>query len=605
MFSETQAATVTAKSASLTDVSSAVASACDGDTVIVPEGTATWTSMLTITKGITLQGATTITGPSSNPRMTDKTVILDDIPRPNRAGPPAAKRSSPQKAQTQGPPRAAFGKASPLRRQAGAGISPKQGIVRVQLTPTQSFRLTGVTFRQGSLTTKAMGGGLRIEGTCPSVRVDHCRFDGLVSAPNMTVKGQIFGVIDHCIFDLNHKGGNIQPFQIYHDSWGGYSHGDGSWADGPNFGSDKFLFIEDNTFRKSEVWQGGGIDCYGGGRYIARYNTFFSCSVSSHGTETSGRFRGVRAVEVYNNLFDNTLFAQTAGQLRSGTLLEYNNTWTGLPVPHATPLSCFREFAPFGFWGGANGNNPLDSNDSHGLYLSGTATQAHGETETLQVSGAEWRPEQWVGYSVTNISQMVSNKGQQFHPSAYISENTNDVIMFVSNNEHQTGLTFKKGDHFEIYKLSIALDQPGRGKGDLLKDPNPVATSSWPNEQLEPIYAWGNVYKDSKNNSLQLDVTNLPKYPTIQENRDFYNQKTPFDGSAGVGVGRRSERPSSCTKGVGYWATDEKTLYVATGTNTWAVYYKPYIYPHPLVTGASHSEATQRDVGSSTRSKPQ
>ena len=54
-----QATTINARSPSLTDVRTAIASAADGDTVIVPAGTAVWRDTLTITKGITLQGQTT------------------------------------------------------------------------------------------------------------------------------------------------------------------------------------------------------------------------------------------------------------------------------------------------------------------------------------------------------------------------------------------------------------------------------------------------------------------------------------------------------------------------------------------------------------------
>jgi hypothetical protein len=89
---------------------------------------------------------------------------------------------------------------------------------------------------------------------------------------------------------------------------------------------------------------------------------------------------------------------------------------------------------------------------------------------------------------------------------------------------------------------------------------------------------------------------------TIQENRDFYNQKSPFDGTAGVGVGKLSNRPKTCTPGVAYWATDEGEwdsthdgpdgqLYVCTARKTWTSYYKPYSYPHPLVTGNPASSA--------------
>src|SRR5439155_15423960 len=64
------AATIEAKSASFADVSSAVGSAKTGDTVIVPTGTATWTTPLNITDNITLQGA----GAGS-------TVIIDEVSR--------------------------------------------------------------------------------------------------------------------------------------------------------------------------------------------------------------------------------------------------------------------------------------------------------------------------------------------------------------------------------------------------------------------------------------------------------------------------------------------------------------------------------------------
>ena len=48
---------INARSVSLKDVTSALASAADGDTVIIPAGIATWTGGLTITKAITLQGS--------------------------------------------------------------------------------------------------------------------------------------------------------------------------------------------------------------------------------------------------------------------------------------------------------------------------------------------------------------------------------------------------------------------------------------------------------------------------------------------------------------------------------------------------------------------
>lgn len=70
--------------------------------------------------------------------------------------------------------------------------------------------------------------------------------------------------------------------------------------------------------------------------------------------------------------------------------------------------------------------------------------------------------------------------------------------------------------------------------------------------------------------------------------------------TTGVGCGPLANRPTSCTTGVGYWATNQSctdltgmvganpstpiagTLYKCTSTNTWTAYYTPYTYPHSL-----------------------
>lgn len=80
----------------------------------------------------------------------------------------------------------------------------------------------------------------------------------------------------------------------------------------------------------------------------------------------------------------------------------------------------------------------------------------------------------------------------------------------------------------------------------------------------------------------------------IKANRDFYVQNASFNGTSGVGVGTLAARPTTCTAGVGYWATDQGNwnqsgsggqgvLFKCTATNTWTLYYTPLTYPHPLV----------------------
>ena len=92
---------------------------------------------------------------------------------------------------------------------------------------------------------------------------------------------------------------------------------------------------------------------------------------------------------------------------------------------------------------------------------------------------------------------------------------------------------------------------------------------------------------------------NVP--PVLAENRDYFNQNDAFNGTTGIGVGTLASRPTTCTTGVGYWATTQSpssiddanvganpitplsgTLYKCVAPNTWTAFYTPYTYPHPF-----------------------
>jgi hypothetical protein len=133
----------------------------------------------------------------------------------------------------------------------------------------------------------------------------------------------------------------------------------------------------------------------------------------------------------------------------------------------------------------------------------------------------------------------------------------------------------------------LCLDQPGAGKDESTRtEGNPS-----PYQEHQPIYIWGNTTQGSPNNTVTTaNLTNWVFNDHFQSDRDIFIEG--YD-TVGMSVGVLALRPSECTVGQGYWATDQGNwnqmpgeeqgvLYKCTAPNTWTLYYMPYTYPHPL-----------------------
>ena len=529
-----KAATTSALSCSQSHVNAAVANAADGDTVLIPAGTCTWLSTLSITnKSIALIGS----GESS-------TSIT------NASG---------------------------------------SELILWQLKPAGLSRLSGFTTTDNG---GGCGGGdvgsIHIRGDAPSFRLDHVTFIAKSCVP-LRIHENVRGVIDHntcansgfCFIPHHGKWQNINATPGYVDG-----QGDQSWAAPSTMGTANQLVFEDNVFNRGSGAQIWTTDDHHGTRSTYRFNRFNNVVMANHGTETGGRSRSVRHWEVYQNIFTWTDPSTPAmSHLRGGTGMIFDNKATGamnwfFDMSHYRNLSDDRQIYA---WGGC-GIQTVTSLTRSGLTATATVSNhsVSGSGSYITISGANE-----AAYNGTFIAYAASNSAFTYTLSGSPTSPATGAITARSpfdQNSTATGY--------------LCLDQPGAGQGTLISGEGPgdgaMSPLSWSNQAREPIYIMNNTV----NGQLNAGVSNFPD--TVQENRDYYNQTASFTGTAGIGRGPRSARPSACTPGVAYWSTDQGgnwdttsaatndgTLDKCTAANTWTnAFYTPLTYPHPLVSGA-------------------
>ena len=223
-------------------------------------------------------------------------------------------------------------------------------------------------------------------------------------------------------------------------------------------------------------------------------------------------------------------------------------------------------------WGFADGDNGWDKNDPHGIYLSGTAasnTTIRGASGTFTIE-TPMTPHAYRGMQVRN-----DHVGSACYlHSAYISDNTaTRITYYYGGTGRGAPLVFHSGDAFSIRKVLIALDQNGRGKGDVIAArghrkrrtldglPRNAApgTRHWPNQQQETCFSWNN--KNTDTGQVYGIKTSIP---TEHEGSDYIN----------LGAGLPANQiPAQVT-----------AAYPAS-VNGGSAYNHEYPYPHHLVTG--------------------
>lgn len=588
--------TYTAASSNESDVNAVINgpthTAVNGDSIQIPcSGTqsVTWTSTLTVTASITITalGGTPNSGPSTFGSGTNCLTILDNNP------------------------------SGPIWYLGPTYASSNN------VTTLQNMNLDPIT------SSTSLYGPLQINGTATSSGFPQVRINNIVfgksaqwtesgngnNAVKMIREDDVIGVVDHTTIP---SGSAVQLSSPNFSSYLGVGqYGDNSWAQPDSFGGANNWFEENNVFYGDTAGVGGNVlnDCTeappsgssgGGCRVVNRFNHVTLNAgfqmTSGHGTDTTGRPRSARHTETYGNTALCNVGECSLGPVgfRGGTGLAFGNTLTDVPGSSAWSnmfgFTVYRTVfgnSPFGYCGGLNALDPGDTNDNT-VYYSGTLT-ASGLTMT---DGTKSFP----SLTPTGAPYSVYDTTQGF--VAEVASNTSTTITVQPPISESTWSGFNNGDAYEVIRSTVCIDQGGRGAGAYISGGSPSPSSAL-NQALDPVYEWDDTVENL--NGVQV-ITDTAR---IIANRDYYTDNSlgspqaqtsptsPFTGASGVGFGTLANRPTSCTTGVGYWATDQGSwntsgnsfgqgqLYKCTSTNTWNLAYTPYAYPHPLVSGSS------------------
>jgi hypothetical protein len=526
-------ATIPAASCSRTDVAAAIALSTHGDTVTIPAGDCTgvnaWTTYLTVTKGITIQG-------SNTPTDTTITKIAGQV-----------------------------------------GVATH--IFSMNVAAPNTWKITGITFSGGKGGDSA-NGLILVQGTAINWRITENKFTnfGAFSVPSISIRTKLgYGLIDkNVIACLSTPAGNITI-----DNTDSTDDGNGTyqWDIPYVFGLGNVTYIENNIFdgtglnKNSQDAYFWIIDGQYGGKVVVRYNTAINYNLSWHGSDTSTR--GFIGGEIYNNSFTNDKNSgYSIGRVmshRSGTALIYNNVASGRWTAFSRPYNYRTKTGGIGDlvgqdWGYCDGRPFMFCSGSHGRKCATNAECAaigagscsvkvcSGDRDKVCTSDASctgfgtcsaYLDQTTVisGDGMTGVAScnscsttVLEVAGTPFTASALVNDvvwnTTNNTWCKISANTTSTitcvadlktdlrvvGAAWQTGDGYKIADGYPCRDQPGIGPGGQVS---------------QPFYGWNNSYCSTSPTCTPVTDAGvmLGAYTTVAD-RDYFNASSMADAKS-------------------------------------------------------------------------